>query len=304
MQLLPFLYPVFLALLTFTPLSAAKPKDAILLSKVKSLTLRDNAKTSHRRVPAVPQLNCQGPGCRHYKVDIMRCVNQGSDYSSEDIQWSCSANIPEEFKLGSTEVICEGYDSKDDDYVLKGSCAVEYRLLLTTLGEEKYGKSYWDGGSGSGDVEKGLGLLFWVIFIGVVLWILYSMWQNYQQGPNPAGPRRNPGFGGGWGGGGGGGADDPYDPPPPYPGTGKRYTRNSGAADQAWRPGFWSGAAAGAAGGYFAGNRAANRQQNRGNSWGGGGGGSGWGSSSSPSSPGSGSSNTRSSTGFGSTSRR
>ncbi|PQE13075.1 DUF1183 domain protein [Rutstroemia sp. NJR-2017a BBW] len=272
MQLLPFLYPVFLALLTFTPLSAAKPKDAILLSKVKSLTLRDNAKTSHRRVPAVPQLNCQGPGCRHYKVDIMRCVNQGSDYSSEDIQWSCSANIPEEFKLGSTEVICEGYDSKDDDYVLKGSCAVEYRLLLTTLGEEKYGKN--------------------------------SMWQNYQQGPNPQGPRRNPGFGGGWGGGGGGGADDPYDPPPPYPGTGKRYTRNSGAADQAWRPGFWSGAAAGAAGGYFAGNRAANRQQNRGNSWGGGGGGSGWGSSSSPSSPGSGSSNTRSSTGFGSTSRR
>ncbi|TEY60186.1 hypothetical protein BOTCAL_0184g00070 [Botryotinia calthae] len=303
MLFLAFLYPALLTILTFTPLTAAAstPKNAILLSKVKSLTLRDNAQTSHRRVSAVPQLSCSGPGCRHYKVDVMRCTNQGSDYSSEDIQWSCTANLPEEFKLGSTDVICEGFDSKDDEYVLKGSCAVEYRLLLTEEGEAKYGKSFWDDGSGDSSVEKGMGILFWLIFVGVLGWILYSMVQNWRQGPANGQAGRVGGGGGfvGWGGGGPG--DD--DPPPPYPGTGKRSTRSYGATEQAWRPGFWSGAAAGAAGGYFAGNRA--NRQNQGSSWGGGGGSSwGGGSGSGSSSASSPSTNTRSNTGFGSTSRR
>ena len=306
MLFLPFLYPALLTIFTFTPLTtaASKPKNAILLSKVKSLTLRDNAQTSHRRVSAVPQLSCSGPGCRHYKVDVMRCTNQGSDYSSEDIQWSCTANLPEEFKLGSTDVICEGYDSKDDEYVLKGSCAVEYRLLLTEEGEAKYGKNFWDDGSGDSSVEKGMGILFWLIFVGVLGWILYSMVQNWRQGPANGQAGRVGGGGGfgGWGGGGPGGPGDD-DPPPPYPGTGKRSTRNYGATEQAWRPGFWSGAAAGAAGGYFAGNRA--NRQNQGSSWGGGGGSSwGGGSGSGSSSASSPSTNTRSNTGFGSTSRR
>jgi len=58
MQLLSLLYPtLFALLLTPLPISAAKkiPKNAILLSNVKSLTLRSNAKTSHRRVSAIPQ---------------------------------------------------------------------------------------------------------------------------------------------------------------------------------------------------------------------------------------------------------
>lgn len=69
----------------------------------------------------------------------MRCKNSGSQYDVEDIQWTCQASLPAEFKLGSTEVICEGYDSPDDPYILKGSCGVEYRLALTPQGEQKYG---------------------------------------------------------------------------------------------------------------------------------------------------------------------
>ncbi|KAF8852467.1 DUF1183-domain-containing protein, partial [Acephala macrosclerotiorum] len=125
MQLLPFLYPALLTLLALSPSStlAAKkvPKDAILLSQVKTLTLRNNAKTSHRRVSAIPQLSCKGPGCSHYKIDVLRCTNQGASYGDEDIEWSCTASMPEEFKLGSTEVICEGYSSPGDPYILKGS---------------------------------------------------------------------------------------------------------------------------------------------------------------------------------------
>lgn len=45
-----------------------------------------------------------------------------------------------EFKLTcALRSRCEGYDSPDDPYILKGSCGVEYRLILTSLGEEKYG---------------------------------------------------------------------------------------------------------------------------------------------------------------------
>ena len=77
----------------------------------------------------------------------MRCKNSGSDYDEDSIQWTCTASLPEEFKLGSTDVICEGYDYPEDPYILKGSCGVEYRLVLTEKGQEKYGKGRgrWQG---------------------------------------------------------------------------------------------------------------------------------------------------------------
>jgi hypothetical protein len=112
----------------------------VLLSKVRSLTLRDGHETSHRRVSALPQLNCVGGNAKGlYNVEEMRCKNSGSQYDVEDIQWTCQASLPADFKLGSTEVICEGYDSPDDPYILKGSCGVEYRLVLTPQGEQNYG---------------------------------------------------------------------------------------------------------------------------------------------------------------------
>lgn len=40
--------------------AAKKPDDSVLLSTVKTLTLRGDSKTSHRRVPAVPQVNIFG----------------------------------------------------------------------------------------------------------------------------------------------------------------------------------------------------------------------------------------------------
>lgn len=240
----------------------------------------------------------------------MRCTNQGADYSKEDIQWSCTASLPAEFKLGSTEVICEGYDSADDPRVLKGSCGVEYRLVFTEKGEERYGSGGWFSSSSSfpgkgyeGKSTDWSGYLFSLIFVGVLIWIIYSMYAGYR---NPGAGRRPAPRGGGWGGGWGGGDD----PPPPYPGTspypGKRYEGQEG-----WRPGFWSGVLGGAAAGYMAGNRG-NRQQTqpeppRSGQWFGGGGrssGGYTGSGSSGNSSSSGSSARYESTGFGSTSRR
>ena len=88
---------------------------------------------------ALPQLACVGGSAKGlYNVDVMRCENAGSEYDAEDVQWTCRASLPADFKLGSTDVICEGYDDPDDPYVLKGSCGVEYRLILTDQGEVRH----------------------------------------------------------------------------------------------------------------------------------------------------------------------
>ncbi|KAH7329141.1 hypothetical protein B0I35DRAFT_473770 [Stachybotrys elegans] len=277
-------------LLTLPALAvAARPKDAILLSNVQSLTLRGNgAKTTHRRVSSIPQLKCVSSKaiCNLFQIDSMRCTNEGSSYSDEDIEWSCTASLPEDLKLTSTEVICEGYSSADDPYVLKGSCGVEYRLALTKKGQARYpsiakGEPWF--GSGRGDSNLP-GILFALIFISVVIWILWSAGQGVRRGPQRYG---GGGGGGGWGPGWGPGND----PPPPYPGT--------KPDQQGWRPGFWTGVAGGAAATYMAGNR--NRTQQYDNGWAGSGRPYSTRSSSSASSS---SSARHQSTGYGSTSRR
>lgn len=175
-------YQVLGLFLLLATLSFAKTPShkAVLLSTIKSLTLRGDQQTTARRVKAIPQLQCVGGNAKGlYHVDVMRCQNSGGEYDKEDIQWTCQSSLPPEFKLGSTDVVCEGYDSPDDPYVLKGSCGVEYRLVLTELGEEKYGAGGW----GSFKVDASVGndvsgtaytVVFWLIFLGMALPLLPS----------------------------------------------------------------------------------------------------------------------------------
>lgn len=172
-----------------TAKSCTNSQDAVLLSNVRTLTLYAEKRTSHRRVPSIPQLTCVGGNAKGlYDVDLMRCRNSGAEYDAEDIQWTCQASLPPEFKLGSTEVVCEGFDGPEDPYILKGSCGVEYRLILTELGEAKYRKDFFGrrravqrdegdrdarvgkggaGGGGGGLLQMLWGLVFWGVFIGV-----------------------------------------------------------------------------------------------------------------------------------------
>lgn len=231
----------------------------------------------------------------------MLCRNQGSSYGTEDISWACTSQLPPSLKLGSTDVICEGYDRPDDPYVLKGSCGVEYRLALTSEGERLYPNL-------SGDSE-GVDWSFWlfgIVFVAIALWIIVGACTKANA--NRRGAAWRQGNNGGWGPGGGwgGGPGRWDDPPPPYPGT-------KSSADQGWRPGFWTGLAGGAAAAYMAGRRGSqyNNQQPGAGFWGRDGGGtnngSTWGSRSARMGSGSlGSSSTsrHESTGFGPTSRR
>lgn len=276
-----------------------------------------------------------------HEIDVMRCTNEGGGYGgASDAQWSCTAPLPPELRLGSTDVVCEGYAGPDDPHVLRGSCGVEYRMALTERGEERFpelvgktskknggGGLFWEGGRAEEDGEEEAidwsAWIFGVVFVAVALWILVSACCAAGNGGGNGrvrrAPRRGGGAGGGggfWpGGGGGGGGGGWDDPPPPYPGTKPSY---SSSQAEGWRPGFWSGLAGGAAAGYAA-NNFGNRNNNSSsssrndsgrlrNSYGGGGGGgsssSSWGSSSRSGGSGSTSSDRYASTGFGSTSRR
>ncbi|KAJ5173837.1 Protein of unknown function DUF1183 TMEM66 [Penicillium coprophilum] len=291
-----------------TCFSNSKPpgKDAILLSNVQTLTLRAHRMTSSRRVSPIPQLSCAGPSkqiCNLYQPEIMRCTNQGYDYDAEDVQWTCTADMPAEFKLGATDVICEGYRNADDKWVLKGSCGVEYRLLLTEAGEKRFGKkaAEWDW-EGKGQSKTGfqklmtaLGDLIFFWFIAAVLILIlaqcFGLGNRRARGPGPA-----RGWGGFWGGGGGGGGGG-NDPPPPYSSFDPY---KSAGRQQGWTPGFWTGALGGAAAGYQMGRRSDNGSRDRMSMGRSGGYDSGEGSSRSPPQF----SSTTASTGFGSTRRR
>ncbi|RHZ52297.1 hypothetical protein CDV55_104471, partial [Aspergillus turcosus] len=177
----PGINSLLLCLLCFTPpglaygRSSESPpgKNAILLSRVQSLTLRANRLTTSRRVSPIPQLKCVGPSksiCDKYTIETMRCTNAGYDYDEEDVQWTCTAPLPEEFMLGATDVICEGYRNADDKWVLKGSCGVEYRLLLTERGERRFGKmqedDMWSIPRATKGWRRGVDVLVDLIFFG------------------------------------------------------------------------------------------------------------------------------------------
>lgn len=250
----------------------------------------------------------------------MRCTNEGSDYDAENIQWACRADLPEEFKLGSTDVACEGYASSDDPYVLKGSCGVEYRLILTDKGEERFGRHLGDSDSEGGQASTAVVVIFFLIFFGVLFVIIKGMVDSCRRNqPRLGGGRdRPPWFGGGGGGGGDDGSDDP---PPPYDshsfnsrrGKGTSYgtagpSRVGGQQQQGWRPGPWTAGLAGAGLGYALGRNNTQRQTQRtGGSWfnqGTGSPSSSRSGSSRSEAPGFSSSARHESTGFGSTSRR
>ncbi|KAJ5734752.1 hypothetical protein N7533_013155 [Penicillium manginii] len=246
---------IALASLLATPGTCANQppgKNAILLSNVQALTLRANRDTTSRRVSAAPQLKCIGHEkiCALYEIETMRCKNEGYDYDEEDIQWTCTAPLPSEFKLGSTDVICEGYRNSDDPWVLKGSCGVEYRMLLTDEGEERFGKEVYR--SGSVTKKDTVTVIFWVLFIGVLVFIVAAACRSDTPVAREQRRRRW-----GWGGGGGGGGDDGYYPPPPP------YSSSdcSSGQSQGWRPGFWSGLGAGGAAGYQMGRNSARGSQ-------------------------------------------
>eukprot|EP00249_Psilotum_nudum_P012056 c23559_g1_i2 orf=340-1011(-) len=119
-----------LVLISRLPLAVAEYApygQQVLLESVKSITLHKGRETTYRRTFSIPQLKCLS-GC-DYQPDVVQCQNKWSD--GKDVQWDCDADLPSGVQFGWTEVICEGYKSAEDKYVLEGSCGLEYSLKHT-----------------------------------------------------------------------------------------------------------------------------------------------------------------------------
>ncbi|KAJ3452505.1 hypothetical protein M0813_17361 [Anaeramoeba flamelloides] len=106
-------------------------RDAILLSKIQSLTFKSGAFTNSRRTKSEPNLICMGGnfGCvEKYLPQSVTCNNRGSNFDNENVIWECNSNIDHNLQLSDTKVLCEGYRSPNDQYILDGSCVLEYKL--------------------------------------------------------------------------------------------------------------------------------------------------------------------------------
>ena len=139
-------------LLLLAPLLVAgwgwgEPHQKMRLRDVEVLTLREGARTTGRRSSPVAQLACVGGSGRGRgsEPSVVQCYNRGWD--GTQVQWECKADLDSGVKFGRLEVVCEGFDYPEDEFILAGSCGLEYNLELTQEGrrQEKY-----NGGGGGG----------------------------------------------------------------------------------------------------------------------------------------------------------
>ena len=92
------------------------------------------------------QLACVGGSGRGrgYEPSVVQCYNRGWD--GREVQWECKADLEGEVRFDKVEVVCEGYDYPEDDFILAGSCGLEYTLELTKEGRSQ--EKYSGGGGG------------------------------------------------------------------------------------------------------------------------------------------------------------
>jgi len=323
--------------------SWGEKNNKMKLQDVQVLTLHQGKMTTGRRSSPVPQLNCVGGSAKGlFNPQVVQCYNRGWD--GMDVQWECKTDLDMEYRLGSVNVLCEGYDYPDDPFILTGSCGLEYTLELTQAGREKqkssnsysssnYGHHYTSDGYQEKYGEsrwKGLGDL---IILGVVAIVIYAVYKTcidtQEMGDRQYSSTGSDGYPGGSGGSGsGGGWTNPNTGHRGNYGTGGGYDDgNCGAGGGARRRGtgaggmgggnFWPGLGVGGLLGYMFGARnntgygGYNRGYNNyatGGGWGGGSAFSGGHSRPSYGSFGGGSSpssgGTRTASGFGGTTRR
>jgi len=202
------------------------------LAKIRALTFYKGENTAYRRTSALPQLSCVGKPCGLYQPEVVRCESLGG--TGIDVDWKCEADLPESLRFGKVEVNCEGWSRPGDPYVLKGSCALEYRLVqvpgsLLRTDNPVFNVKGYDWSS----------IAFYALWIGFLILILYSFLKSRVQNNNSTSRAPRSGnssrpssgwFPGSY-------RDDRTNPPPPY----TKHDQNS-SSQGGWQPGFWGGA--------------------------------------------------------------
>jgi hypothetical protein len=131
-------------LISSTFVAMVHATDRIRVADIGALTFRDGRMTTGRRLAPIPQLKCMTGECGEPAIESIQCTNSGAD-SMGTVQWKCEAIISGERQLGQTDVICEGYDGPGDEFVLSGSCGLQYSVIRTgnkTATDDSYGELF------------------------------------------------------------------------------------------------------------------------------------------------------------------
>ncbi|KAA8494744.1 Store-operated calcium entry-associated regulatory factor [Porphyridium purpureum] len=114
--------------------AASKQDDKINSRDMKKLVFRAGQYTTSRREPAIPQLRCVGGTAQGDKAMYPKQVTCVNDHADERfVTWTCTAKSQNtDVYFGQVVVSCEGYSYRDDEYVLVGSCGLEYELNYVT----------------------------------------------------------------------------------------------------------------------------------------------------------------------------
>jgi hypothetical protein len=151
------------------------------------------------------------------------------------------------------KVTCEGYDFREDPYILKGSCGLEYTLYYT---DDRKKKQWFDNLFGERNekikpfVDEDnestlLSTLFGIVWFGILGYILYNMYLACMRTRRPDNRPMN----------------FPYQPPDsgaPYHNNDSSTTRHAHRRDNTPYPRFWTGVLGGGVLGYLFGRRNSN----------------------------------------------
>lgn len=156
----------------------------VSLQDVSSFTVQANLSTTGHHT--VPQLTCKGGSAQGlYQIPEMICTNIAGkgEFGTDELNWRCTAELPEEFKLGSTDVSCEawrdpktGEKSRNGD-IVRSSCGVDYILMLTDVGESKFSGRTTD----STNHQSLSQYFFWMVFASIAGYIAYNIFRSSTQ---------------------------------------------------------------------------------------------------------------------------
>ncbi|KAG9391553.1 hypothetical protein J8273_6318 [Carpediemonas membranifera] len=107
--------------------SGLQPVD---LRTIDALTFIDGETTASIRGKTFPSLVRTGgttPKGTKFAPSSIQCTNVGTD-DRNNVNWRCSAQLPQGVELGRFEIICEGWSGPSDSRIVPGSCNIEYEL--------------------------------------------------------------------------------------------------------------------------------------------------------------------------------
>ncbi|GKT37734.1 Store-operated calcium entry-associated regulatory factor like protein [Aduncisulcus paluster] len=98
------------------------------ISQLSVLVFHRDSFTTSRKAAYYPQIELIGGNAANDASipDQITCENIG--YDGISVAWQCTTEMPVQFKLSRTDVVCEGWTQPGDSYIVPGSCSVQITI--------------------------------------------------------------------------------------------------------------------------------------------------------------------------------